>query len=78
MPEKVIQLPGCQRKLAVISGASEAVISPIVAIWDKDCEASIRSECHTTTGELLCEKYTARDENGREDIGGRIGAARDS
>jgi hypothetical protein len=77
-PEKVMQLPGCQRRLAVISGASDVVISPKSAIWDNDCEALIESECRTMTGELLCEKYTARDENGIDDIDGRIGAARDS
>lgn len=78
IPEKVIQLPGSQRKLALICGVSNPDMSPKSTIRDKDCDVVIDSECHTTTGELLCEKYIARDENGREDIEGRIGAARET
>jgi len=78
MHEKVKQLPGCQRKLAVISGASDAVISPRCAIWDKVRKAVTESECRTTTGRFLCVKYTARDENGKDDIEGLVGAVRDS
>jgi hypothetical protein len=77
VPVNVMQLQGCQRRLAVISRASDDIISPKSAIWDEGCEA-IASECLTTMGELLCEKCTASDENGRDDIAGLVGAARDS
>lgn len=73
-----MQLPGCQRRLVVISGASDTVISPKSATCDKEGEEVAKSECHTTTGSLLCEKYTARDENGMDDIEGYNGAARES
>jgi hypothetical protein len=33
-----MQLPGCQRRLAMIAGASDTVISPKSAICDKEGE----------------------------------------
>ena len=53
-------------------------MSPKSAIRDKDCGVLTVSMCQTTTGELICEKCIAKDENGREDIEGRIGAARET